>query len=55
MVVAATIALMGAAKVFIFDLFSIKCVPLALSIFSSGAVAAVGSVITGRWQKKETA
>ncbi len=55
MAVAAAVALMGAAKVFILDLFSIKGVPLVLSVFSSGAVAAVGSVIMGRWQKKETA
>lgn len=53
-VVAAAIALIGAAKVFFFDLFGIKGVPLVLSVFSSGAAAAVGSVITGRWQKKET-
>ncbi|NOX81051.1 MAG: hypothetical protein GXP57_08220, partial [Deltaproteobacteria bacterium] len=55
MAVAAAVALMGAAKVFIFDMFGIKGVPLVLSVFSSGAVAAVGSVVTGRWQKKETA
>ncbi|GBE12140.1 hypothetical protein BMS3Bbin14_00656 [bacterium BMS3Bbin14] len=53
-VVAAAVALIGMTKVFVFDMFSIKGVPLVLSVFSSGAVAAVGSVITGRWQKKET-
>lgn len=53
--VAAAVALIGAAKVFIYDMLSIKDVPLVLSVFSSGAVAAVGSVVTGRWQKKKTA
>lgn len=48
------LALIGAGKVFIFDLFGIKGVPLVLSVFSTGVVAAFGSVVMGRWQKKET-
>lgn len=52
--VAAIVAFMGAGKVFIFDLFGIKGVPLVLSVFSTGVVAAFGSVVMGRWQKKET-
>jgi hypothetical protein len=51
--VAALVALLGAGKVFIFDLFGIKGVPLVLSVFSTGVVAAFGSVVMGRWQKKE--
>ena len=48
------VALVGGGKVFIFDLFGIKGVPLVLSVFSTGVVAAFGSVVMGRWQKKET-
>lgn len=51
--VASIVALIGAGKVFIFDLFGIKGVPLVLSVFSTGVVAAFGSVVMGRWQKKE--
>lgn len=51
--VGATVALIGAGKVFIFDMFGIKGVPLVLSVFSTGVVAAFGSVVMGRWQKKE--
>jgi hypothetical protein len=53
-VIAAIIAVIGAGKVFILDLFGIKGVPLVLSVFSTGVVAAFGSVVMGRWQKKET-
>ena len=52
--VGAAIALIGAGKVFLFDLFGIKGMPLVLSVFSTGVVAAFGSVVMGRWQKKET-
>lgn len=50
--VAAIIALIGAGKVFILDLFGIKGVPLVLSVFSTGVVAAFGSVVMGRWQQR---
>ncbi len=52
--VGSIVALIGAGKVFIFDLFGIKGVPLVLSVFSTGVVAAFASVVMGRWQKKET-
>ncbi|GAB4343110.1 MAG: hypothetical protein Kow0089_18660 [Desulfobulbaceae bacterium] len=52
-IVGAIVALIGAGKVFIFDLFGIKGVPLVLSVFSTGVVAAFGSVVMGKWQKKE--
>jgi len=51
--VGAAVAIIGAGKVFIFDMFGIKGVPLVLSVFSTGVVAAFGSVVMGRWQKKE--
>jgi hypothetical protein len=52
-IIATIVALIGAGKVFIFDMFGIKGVPLVLSVFSTGVVAAFGSVVMGRWQKKE--
>ena len=52
-VVATLVALIGAGKVFILDMFGIKGVPLVLSVFSTGVVAAFGSVVMGRWPKKE--
>ncbi len=54
LVIASFVAIIGAGKVFIFDMFGIKGVPLVLSVFSTGVVAAFGSVVMGRWQKKET-
>jgi hypothetical protein len=51
--IASMVALIGAGKVFIFDMFGIKGVPLVLSVFSTGVVAAFGSVVMGRWQKKQ--
>jgi hypothetical protein len=51
--VAGVVALLGAVKVFILDLFGIKGVPLVVSVFSFGIVAAVASVVMSRWQKKE--
>jgi hypothetical protein len=51
--VAIVVGLLGMVKSFVFDLFGIKGVPLVLSVFSSGIVAAVGSVISTRWQGKK--
>jgi hypothetical protein len=49
------LGILGMLKSFIFDLFGIKGMPLVFSVFSSGVVAAVGSVVSTRWQgKKET-
>jgi len=54
--VAIVVGLLGMLKSFVFDLFGIKGMPLVFSIFSSGVVAAVGSVVSTRWQgKKEKA
>jgi hypothetical protein len=52
-VLAAGVAVIGAVRVFILDLFSIKGVPLVVSVFSFGMVAAVASVVMSRWQKKQ--
>lgn len=52
--VAIVVGLLGMFKSFIFDLFGIKGMPLVFSIFSSGVVAAVGSVVSTRWQGKKT-
>jgi len=52
-IIATILALIGAGKVFIFDMLRIKGVPLVLSVFSTGVVALFGSVVLGRWQKKE--
>ncbi len=53
--VAIVVGLLGMVKSFVFDLFGIKGMPLVFSVFSSGVVAAVGSVVSSRWQggKKE--
>ncbi|MBW2471341.1 MAG: hypothetical protein JRE18_04620 [Deltaproteobacteria bacterium] len=54
--VAIVVGLLGMLKSFVFDLFGIKGMPLVFSVFSSGVVAAVGSVVSSRWQgKKEKA
>ena len=54
--VAIVFGIIGMLKSFIFDLFGIKGMPLVFSVFSSGVVAAVGSVVSTRWQgKKEKA
>lgn len=52
--VAIVVGLLGMLKSFIFDLFGIKGMPLVFSVFSSGIVAAVGSVISTRWQGNKT-
>ena len=51
--VAIIVGLLGMLKSFIFDLFGIKGMPLVFSVFSSGVVAAVGSVISTRWQNRK--
>jgi hypothetical protein len=51
--VAIVVGLLGMLKSFVFDLFGIKGMPLVFSIFSSGVVAAVGSVVSTRWQGKK--
>ena len=53
MVIAALVGVIGAGKVFVFDMFGVKGAPLVLSVFSTGLVAAFGSVVMGRWHNKE--
>jgi hypothetical protein len=50
--VAVALAVVGCLKVFFFDLFKGSGLPLVLSVLSFGVVAAVGSVIMGRWQRQ---
>ncbi len=49
--VAVILAVIGCGKVFFIDLFKGSGLPLVLSVLSFGIVAAVGSVIMGRWQR----
>jgi hypothetical protein len=51
--VAIVVGILGMLKSFVFDLFGIKGMPLVFSVFSSGVVAAVGSVVSSRWQGKK--
>lgn len=44
------VALIGGFKVFLIDMFQIKGMPLVAGVFTFGVVAAVGSVVSGRWQ-----
>jgi hypothetical protein len=51
--VAIIVGILGMLNSFVFDLFGIKGMPLVFSVFSSGVVAAVGSVVSTRWQGKK--
>ena len=51
--VAIVVGILGMLKSFVFDLFGIKGMSLVFSVFSSGVVAAVGSVVSTRWQGKK--
>jgi hypothetical protein len=51
--VAIVVGVLGLLKSFIFDLFGIKGMSLVLSVFSSGVMAAVGSVVSTRWQGRK--
>ena len=51
--VAIVVGVLGMLKSFVFDLFGIKGMPLVFSVFSSGVVAAVGSVVSTRWHGKK--
>lgn len=48
--VAGVVVLLAALKVFLFDLLRASGVPLVLSVFSFGVVAAASSVVLRRWQ-----
>ncbi|GFO68153.1 hypothetical protein GMLC_17320 [Geomonas limicola] len=49
--VAVLVTLIGAVKVFVYDLFGAHGVPLVASVFTFGLAAALESVALGRWQK----
>lgn len=51
--VAILVTLVGAAKVFLFDLIAVHGVSRLASVFSFGLLAAVASVVLGRWQRRE--
>ena len=50
--VAGLVVLVAAIKVFLFDLFRANGLPLVLSVFSFGVVAATCSVVMRKWQGK---
>jgi hypothetical protein len=47
------VTLVGAAKVFLYDLIVIHGVSRLASVFSFGLLAAVASLVLGRWQRRE--
>lgn len=49
--VAILVTIIGASKVFFYDLLYIQGIPLVLSIFSFGLAAATESLILGRWPR----
>lgn len=49
--VAVVITVIGGMKVFLFDMVSLKGMPLMISVFSFGLVAALASLVLGRWSK----
>lgn len=48
---AVVLTLIGAVKVFMFDLLQARGVPLVLSVFSFGLAVLLESILLGRWQK----
>lgn len=53
--VAIVITVIGATKVFLLDMVQLKGIPLLLSVFSFGLVAAFASFVLGRWGKSTKA
>lgn len=51
--IAVLVTSIGATKVFALDLFGLKGIPLVISVLSFGVVAALGSVILGKWHRSE--
>ncbi len=47
------VTVIGAVKVFFFDLFGTEGLPLVISVFSFGLAAALESVVLSRWQRLE--
>ncbi len=52
--VAVAVALVGAAKVFVYDLTQTQGIPLLLSIFTFGLTTAAGSFLWTRWQRQSS-
>ena len=50
--VAVVITVIGAGKVFLMDMVQLKGMPLMISVFTFGLVAASASFVLGRWNKK---
>ncbi|NUM56030.1 MAG: hypothetical protein HUU46_20515 [Candidatus Hydrogenedentes bacterium] len=48
---AVVVALIGATKVFAYDLLRTQGVPLVISVFAFGVTATAGSLIWNRWQR----
>jgi uncharacterized membrane protein len=51
--VAVVITVIGAGKVFLMDMVQLKGMPLMISVFTFGLVAALASFVLGRWKKKD--
>jgi hypothetical protein len=51
--VAILVSLVGAAKVFTYDLVALQGIARVASVFSFGLLAAVASVVLGRWQRPD--
>lgn len=51
--VAILVTLVAAAKVFFYDLVALHGVARVVSVFSFGLLAAVASVVLGRWQRRD--
>jgi hypothetical protein len=51
--VAILVTLVAAAKVFFYDLVALQGVARVVSVFSFGLLAAVASVVLGRWQRRD--
>ncbi|MEJ2519325.1 MAG: DUF2339 domain-containing protein [Desulfuromonadales bacterium] len=49
--VAVILVVIGAAKVFLMDMVNLKGMPLMVSVFTFGLVAAFASFVLGRWNK----
>jgi hypothetical protein len=50
--VATVLLVIGAGKVVLMDMVSLKGMPLMLSVFTFGLAAAFCSFVLGRWNKK---
>lgn len=49
--IAVMVTILGGGKVFLYDLFRVKGVPIVLSVLSFMIAAAVGSWVLGKWQR----